>query len=285
MLMDMARRAEKIGISAEKCHFFDHKGYLKVDGVLTGGALSRVQSEFRRVKEATRDDWQKTVAARPDFRPYRLCETSHVVFPVTPHGDVFIDLMAHPQTLAIAEAFMGPDMVMGDNALHVKPAGTLSHVGWHRDSPSWNFQERDAWHDRDKLAWEKMKLCEIPFLKIKIFFFIHDVDETTSPFSMISGSHKWPTKKIPAHKEIADMPDHVKLVGKAGDALLWNGCILHAAMHNTDTKARRMLFYNYIHFGMKQHDPCIPKGAFAESLKNRSPICRQLFGFERMKRT
>ena len=113
---------------------------------------------------------------------------------------------------------------------------------------------------------------------------MQDVDETTSPFSVVPGSHRWDTSEIPEYEDVSDMQGYVKMVGKAGDALLWNGCILHAAMDNTDNKARRMLFYNYIHFGMKQHEPCVPKGEFKESLKDRSPLCQQLFGLERMGR-
>jgi len=280
--MDISKRAEAIGLSEAQCEFFYSQGYLKLDSVLTGAFFSRVQSEFERVEEETREEWMRSVAANPEFRPYRMNETSHVVFPVTPHGDVFVDLLEYPQTLSVAESFMGPDVVMSDNALHVKPSSTISHADWHRDSPTWKYE--DGWSVEDEQAWESLRVCETPFLKIKIFYFVHDVDEATSPFSVVPGSHKWDSKDIPEYDELSDMPGHVKLTGKAGDALLWNGCILHATMDNTDTKARRMLFYNYIHFGQKRHEPCVPTGEFKESLKDRSPFCRQLFGLERMER-
>ena len=204
------------------------------------------------------------------------------MLPVAPYGDVFLDLLEHPRTIAIAEAFMGPDMLMSDNALHVKPAGTPSHVGWHRDSKSWQYEE--AWSREDRLVWESMRLCETPFSKIKIFFLVHDVDETTSPFSVVPGSHKWDPNEIPEHEELDEMPGHVNILGKAGDAVLWNGCILHAAMHNTGNQSRRMLFYNYVHFGQHQYELCTPRGEFREHIRNRSPRCRQLFGLERMER-
>lgn len=43
------------------------------------------------------------------------------------------------------------------------------------------------------------------------------------------------------------MPDHIKLTGKAGDILFWNGALYHAAMDNTDSKPRRLLLYNFVH--------------------------------------
>ena len=136
-------RGREISLDEHQYQSFYSQGYLQLDTVLEGAFLSRVQEEFHRVEEETRDDWLRTVANNPKHRPYRLGETAHVVFPVAPYGDVFLDLLEHPRTIAIAEAFMGPDMLMSDNALHVKPAGTPSHVGWHRDSKSWQYEE--AW--------------------------------------------------------------------------------------------------------------------------------------------
>ena len=88
--MNVAKRAEAIGMSGAQCEFFYSKGYLKLDAVLPSAFLSRLQSEFQRVEEETREAWQRSVAADPDFRPYRLRDTAHVVFPVAPHGDVFV---------------------------------------------------------------------------------------------------------------------------------------------------------------------------------------------------
>ena len=171
-LIHVTKRTEAIGLDEDQCQSFYSQGYLKLNAVLEGGALSRVQSEFRRVEEATREAWLESVAAGLESRPYRLGETAHVVFPVAPHGDVFVDLLEHPQTMAVAEAFMGPDML------------------------------------------------------------------------------------------------------KAGDALLWNGCILHAAMDNTGGQARRMLIYNYVHFGQNQYVPCRATGDFKERIQAISPLCR-----------
>jgi len=55
-------------------------------------------------------------------------------------------------------------------------------------------------------------------------------------------------------------------------------------MDNTDTKARRMLLYNYTHFGMFRKPEFIPSGEFKEHIRRRSPLCHQLFGLGRMAR-
>ena len=275
---------KSLPLSDAECRFFDGQGYVRIEGILAGENLARVQKEFARVEAATREDWQRQVKEGAEYNAYGIGATAHVVYPIAPHGDVFVDLLEHPVTMSIVEAFMGPDVQMADNALHVKPAGTGTHTKWHRDSLSWSHVEADAWNGEDRRAWERMRVCEKPFLKIKIFFFVDDVEEETAPFTVVPGSHKFDVDRVPKYAKHEYMPGHVRLVGKAGDAILWNGCIWHTAMDNNDTKARRMLLYNYTHFGMKQHAPCIPRGNFADYVKQRSPLCRQLFGLERMPR-
>lgn len=80
------------------------------------------------------------------------------------------------------------------------------------------------------------------------------------------------------------MPHHVNLIGKAGSAVLWHGCIWHTAMNNDGVVARRMLLYNYTHFGMKQYDQCIATRAFQDHVRKRSLLCHQLMCLQRMPR-
>ena len=270
-------------LTDEHLSFFHDQGYLTVEGAIEDSELPHVQEEFYRVEEATRDDWQRDLAENVSYRPYRMCETAHVVAPIVTQGDVFLDLMEHPQTIGITETLMGPDMMMHDNALHVKPAGTKSHTDWHKDSPTWDFDPAQ-WDEGDRELWASTGACDRPFLKVKIFFFVEDVDEDTAPFSVVPGSHKAETNEVPKYDPLEDMPNHVRLTGKAGDAILWNGRIWHTAMDNTGPNIRRMLLYNYRHFGMKRTDVYDPDEALKDQLQGRSALCRQLFGVERMQR-
>ena len=270
-------------LTDEHLVFFDDQGYLVVDGAIEENELPHVQEEFYRVEEATREDWQRALAENVTYRPYRMCETAHVVAPIATHGDVFLDLLEHPRTIGITEKLMGPDMEMHDNALHVKPANSKSHTVWHKDERRWDFDPAD-WTEEDKKLWASAGACDTPFMKVKIFFFVEDVDEATAPFSVVPGSHKAETDVVPQYENLEDMPDHVKLIGKAGDALLWNGRIWHTAMDNTGTQARRMLLYNYRHFGTKRTPIYDPDEALRDQLQSRSALCRQLFGVERMAR-
>ena len=43
--------------------------------------MAQVQAEFTRVEEGTREQWLQAVQEGVDFRPYKLGETAHVVFP------------------------------------------------------------------------------------------------------------------------------------------------------------------------------------------------------------
>ena len=274
-----------------QCKCFDEGGYIQLEGLIEGEELSQLQEEFTRVEEATREDWRRQLVEGIDHDGYGIGETAHVVMPVAPHSDIFIDLLEHPATMPVIEAFMGPDVRMKDNALHVKPAGTGSHSEWHRDgekidgnrSTAWPYHGAHEWSAQDRQAWERMRACETPYMKIKVFFFVYDVDEETAPFSVVPGSHKIDGPP-PQYDSLEDMPNHIKLVGKAGDAILWSGSIWHTAMDNTGTKARRMLLYNYTHFGMFRKPEFVPSGEFKEHIRRRSPLCQQLFGLGRMAR-
>ena len=278
-------------LSDAECRLFDEQGYIQLEGLVEGEGLLQLQQEFTRVEEATRRDWRRQLVEGIDHDGYGIGETAHVVMPVAQHSDVFIDLLEHSATMPILEAFMGPDVWMKDNALHVKPAGTKSHIGWHRDgekidgnrSTAWPYHRAHQWSAQDRQAWEQVRACQTPYMKIKIFVFVYDVDEQTAPFSVVPGTHKVDAPP-PQHDPLEDMPNHVKLVGKAGDAILWSGSIWHAAMDNTDTKARRLLLYNYTHFGMFRKPEFIPSSEFEEHIRQRSPLCCQLFGLERMAR-
>ena len=85
----------------------------------------------------------------------------------------------------------------------------------------------------------------------------------TGPFSVVPGTHREDDGacRLGRHLERAD---------------------LATALDNTDTKARRMLLYNYTHFGMKQYDWCIAKDDYRDRLaRERSAWCQQLLGIER----
>jgi ectoine hydroxylase-related dioxygenase (phytanoyl-CoA dioxygenase family) len=170
--------------------------------------------------------------------------------------------------------------MMIDNAYHIKTAGTEAHTGWHRDAKVWAFDETN-WSEDDRSRWEKTRLCEVPHYKIKVFVFVNDVDETTGPFSVVPGTHRV-DDPAPKLEDLESMPNHAKLTGSAGSAAIWNGRIWHTALNNRDTKARRMLLYNYTHFGDKQYEECVPRGDFRKRMiAERSPKCLQLLGIKR----
>ena len=104
------------------------------------------------------------VKGKPDYNAYGISEKAQVVYPIAQHGNIFVDLLEHPEIMSIVDAFMGPDVQMADNALHVKPAGTRSHTDWHRDERAWFHMEADAWNVEDQRVWEQMRVCETPFL-------------------------------------------------------------------------------------------------------------------------
>jgi ectoine hydroxylase-related dioxygenase (phytanoyl-CoA dioxygenase family) len=217
------------------CAQLDRDGYILVENVLKAGDLHRVQEAFRTVEEQTREDWSRKVSGELGFKPYGLGPDAHVVFPIIDHDDLFVDLLEHPLTTGITQRIQGPDIMMVDNALHVKPAGTPSHTKWHRDNKMWKY-DNSGWDEPTRGRWQDIRACDVPHFKIKVFFMVDDIGHDTAPFSVVPGSHRWerdPDKEGP----LDAMPDHVRLTGSAGSAIIWNGSIWHTAMDNGDTRA------------------------------------------------
>ena len=266
----------------EICRQLDEDGYVLVEDVLGGEQLKRAQERFHRVEQETREEWARIPSAERVFRPYGLGENAHVVFPIIDHDDLFVDLLEHPVTTGIAQRIQGPDLMMVDNALHSKPAGTPAHTGWHRDTGKWEH-DCSGWDDAMLARWETIRACDVPHYKIKVFFIIEEIRNGTAPFSVVPGSHRWPEAPEEGNDALEEMPGHVRITGPAGAAIIWNGCIWHTAMDNTDTRARCMLLYNYTHFGDGQREQYILRGEFRDRMKReRSPFCRQLLGIDRM---
>ncbi|MDA0709080.1 MAG: hypothetical protein O3B73_02590 [bacterium] len=113
---------------------FDEHGYVLVEDVLLGDLLTRVQAAFDRVEEETRLAWLGRIAKDPKRGSYGVVQTAHVVEPVIDHNDVYVDLLELPATIEIAQRMQGCDLMMIDNALHVKPPGKEAHTRWHKDA-------------------------------------------------------------------------------------------------------------------------------------------------------
>ena len=270
-------------VTEDQAQFFDRNGYILVRDVIPKNLLPALRAAADDVEEETRADWLSRKDDPDRRKSYGYGPSAHVIEPVIDRNDIFVDVLECPGTVEFAERFIGPDMMMIDNAYHVKIPGTEAHTRWHRDAKIWDFDVTN-WSKEDRSTWNKMRMCKTPHYKIKVFVFVDDVDEETGPFSVVPGTHLEDAPP-PQWDNLEAMPDQVKLTGPAGSAVIWNGRIWHTATHNTDTKARRMLLYNYTHFGEKQYDECIPRGDFRERMiRERSPTCLQLLGIKRLDR-
>lgn len=258
----------------------EERGYVLLPKVLRDDHLRQVQQVCYGIEEDTCAAWQRAVKTPPAFRPYGLGPYAHVVEPIVNHNDLLLDLLEFPPTLSMASRFLGPDIQMLDNALHIKPAGTPSHTKWHRDTPN-AFYPMDQWDEADRVAWQKTAGDRQPFFKLKVFFFIDDIGRDNAPFCVVPGTHLAEVDTVPQYDDLEQMPDCLPMVGPAGAALVWNACLWHTALHNTGSRPRRMLLFNYAHFGMKQYDVCIPDETLALRARERSPILGQLLGLGR----
>ena len=69
----------------------------------------------------------------------------------------------------------------------------------------------------------------------------------------------------------------VKIVPKAGDAVLFNTHLMHMALDNASPKPRKSLIYAYSHFWLKNYANAVPKNVEKYATTR---LKRQMFGLE-----
>lgn len=225
---------------------FDEQGFLSLPGALAGTTLAGVQDAAARAEALWRSD------------PTRLgsrSETLHQVQAPIEYDDRLLALLWHPSVFPQVRALLGEDVSMVDNDLFLTPPKTPStHADWHHD-----VGMHGIYHPKS-------------LLMVKVFYLLTDVDETMGPTTLIPGSQRWET-------DGQTREGGVKMVGKAGDAYLFNCRIYHCAANNDSDHWRKVLIVNYGHFWMKVWQGYEPsERLLSEARQSGDPIRMQLLG-------
>ena len=238
---------------------FNEQGYVIVKDAMAPIGLARVQGAYERIHAATEAKWRADVAAGTAKGGYGHGPNAHTMSNIYAQEDVFLDLAANPKILPLLEAFVGPDLQVMEMVCHCHHAGTQAHTAWHRDWPAWTHPQY--------------------VLKTKVFYFLDDQDEDMGCFSLIPGTHKLPEgppREQYRAERLEDMPGLTKMVGQAGDAVVWNVLLWHTGLANTSRRDRRMVIYGYMPFWVKKWlDRTPPQNVIDWA---DTPLKRQLMG-------
>ncbi len=214
---------------------YNRDGYLIVENALDDFGLDRVRSAYEAVQQRTEAAWREMVASGVYKGGYGNGPDAHTMSNVHEHDDLFIDIAASPCVLPLLQEIVGPNVQSMEMVAHCHHAGTQAHTGWHRDWPAWSHPQYT--------------------LKAKVFYFLDDQAPDMGCFSLVPGSHKLddgPPREQYVGETLEEMPGLTKMVGKAGDALIWNVLCWHTALANTSQRDRRILIYGYMPFWVKK---------------------------------
>jgi hypothetical protein len=186
-----------------------------------------------------REGLDAVLANNPDIMPDRLMNPH--LNQGEPYGarghPVFYRLVRDPRILDMAEAVMGPDLILLFTHLFCKPADGKRIVPWHQDGPFWPVT---------------------PTAACTIWLALDDVDESNGAMKVIPGSHKHealehnllddPNSTLNRELSVENVDEgKAKLIElKAGQILLHDIGIIHASAANTSGRRRAGLALRYM---------------------------------------
>ena len=189
--------------------------------------------------ETLRGALDRVLADNPDISPDRLMN-SHLNCG-KPYGvkgqKAFHKLVHDDRVLDMAEAVMGPDLVLLFTHLFCKPAESNRAVHWHQDGPFWPVT---------------------PLASVTIWVALDDVDIENGAMRVIPGSHLGPyheieliddsnstlNKRIDARKIDESKAKSIEL--KAGQGSLHDIGIVHGSAVNSSNRRRAGLALRYM---------------------------------------
>jgi ectoine hydroxylase-related dioxygenase (phytanoyl-CoA dioxygenase family) len=121
-------------------------------------------------------------------------------------------------------------------------------------------------------------LAHTPNFLVKVHYYFEDLRPDQGCLAFLPGTHRLPPDyPRPVIDDVEGSPAAVKIVPKAGDAVLFNTHLLHMALDNTSPMPRKSLIYAYSHCWVKNYANAIPANPerFAQDR-----LRRQLLGYE-----
>jgi ectoine hydroxylase-related dioxygenase (phytanoyl-CoA dioxygenase family) len=144
-------------------------------------------------------------------------------------GEIFRELYAHPQVLAVVEAVMGTDIrVAMVNARDVPPH-TGVRMPFHMDS--------DKGRVRD----------EIGYNAATAIWMLDEFSLASGATAFVPGSHLFAKSPKQVLTDLnASHPDEIIIEGQPGDVLVFNGHCWHAGRPNQTGNHRRAVLVHYL---------------------------------------
>ncbi len=210
---------------------YETQGFAHLPGVIPRELVARVKKSFDSAAEIHRAEWEKLSEERRARAPY------YDIPDILDVDDAFIDLADLPSISPLLLKAIGTDIQLNHTHARIMFPGKTFTAAWHSDLAT--LQGVDLAHSLHFFA--------------KVHFYFEDLDPEQGCLGFIPGSHRLPVgvNPKPPTDGAADLPVAVRIVPKAGDAVLFNTHIRHMAFDNRTTRPRKSLIYAYSHFWLK----------------------------------
>lgn len=230
------------GVTLEQYrHELDTKGYCRFPDVVPQELLNRLRLQ---IDEAIETD------LKSDLTRGQYSYLAHN------KGDCFITLLEMSPVQEYLDLILGYSCIIHSyNMIRIAPD---------QNNPVQNSIHRDS-----------QRFCRPYLLSIQILYLIDDFTNENGATYLLAGSHKSASK--PTEENFYAKADRV--IGKAGDAVIFDSMAWHAGGQNKTKDHRRGITIVYTRPFMKQQID-LPRATKPEILDQLSPRCKRLLGFD-----
>ncbi len=181
-------------------------------------------------------------------------------------GQVFVDMVQHPDVCALTSAILGSAFKLGSIAANrLLPGGPGQEP--HIDYPYWDFHKSEEFPARMNSSFA---------MNLQATILLDDFTAENGATAFLPGSQvglRYPVDHEQFHERCE------RMTGAAGDVVIFNGMIHHCAMPNNSDDDRSGVLIEYLPKFIIQLEDQI-NGVSPEIIDNASPVLRRLIGVD-----
>jgi len=243
-------------MNVDQKYQYENQGFLHLPGILDKGLVGRVKQAFDAASVKYYEQWRQKVAAGQESAAF------YDIPLILDQDPALVELVDYEPLMPILLAAIGDDIQLNHTHARVFPPGKTFTAPWHSDLA--DVLGIDLAHSVNFFA--------------KVHFYFEDLLPDQGCLAFLPGTHRLPRgTPRPAIDYNGDSAAMVKIVPKAGDAVLFNTHVMHMALDNKSNKPRKSLIYAYSHFWLKNYANAVPSDVEKYATTR---LKRQMFGLE-----